>query len=162
MPPLIRNRALAQDDWGTPEAEGAVTAGKRILPLQDFLQAMAAGASSASTGLLLKPEDLDLAPLQPFLSELPLIAVQFGSSGEGRGYTQARLLRERLGYIGELRARGAIRVDQIWFLARCGFDAFDMAEGEDAEAAIAQLDRFSVAYQPGPDGKLTHPRHRYG
>ena len=71
------------------------------------------------------------------------------------------LLRDRFGYRGELRAVGAVRVDQMWFLARCGFDVFDLAAGEDTAVAIAQLDRFSVAYQQSPDG-LTHPRRRYG
>jgi uncharacterized protein (DUF934 family) len=162
MRQLIKNRALAQDDWVYADAEGAGEAPKRVLPLAEFLQAMAAGEPAASRAVLLRPEDLDLGALQPYLAALPLIAVHFSSSGEGRGYTQGRLLRERYGYTGELRARGAVRVDQIWFLARCGFDAFDLAEGEDAATAIAQLDRFSVAYQPGPDGKLTHPRRRYG
>jgi uncharacterized protein (DUF934 family) len=49
----------------------------------------------------------------------------------------------------------------VYFLARCGFDAFELMDGEDAQLAIAQFERFSVAYQPGPDG-LTHPRRRYG
>lgn len=110
--------------------------------------------------VVLQPAD-DIASLLPRLAELAVIGVHFGSSGEGRGYTQARLLRERHGYKGELRAVGKIRVDQVWFLARCGFDAFELAEGEDPAVAIAQLERFSVAYQSGPD-QLVHPRHRYG
>ena len=85
----------------------------------------------------------------------------FKKKADGRGYTQARLLRERFGYKGELRAVGKIRVDQIFFLARCGFDAFELMDGEDAAVAMAQLDRFSVAYQEGT-GSLTHPRMRYG
>ncbi|MEY2855563.1 MAG: hypothetical protein RL030_2695, partial [Pseudomonadota bacterium] len=110
-------------------------------------------------GVLLKPEDHDLEPLRPYLALLPIVVVQFPTSGEGRGYTQASLLRERFGYKGELRARGAVRVDQVWFMARCGFDSFELAEGEDPAVAIAQLDRFSVAYQPGT-GRLTHARMR--
>jgi uncharacterized protein (DUF934 family) len=52
-----------------------------------------------------------------------------------------------------------VQADQIWFMARCGFDAFDLAEGEDPQLAIAQLQRFSVAYQDGAE-KLVHPRRR--
>ncbi len=74
---------------------------------------------------------------------------------------RARLLRERHGYKGELRAVGKIRVDQVYLLARCGFNSFELLDGEDPVLAIAQLERFSVAYQPGVDG-LTHPRRRYG
>jgi uncharacterized protein (DUF934 family) len=161
MPQLIKDRALAGNDWVIAEGEATAGAKRLILPLADYMKAAAAGEPLQDRAVLLKPEDLDLAPLQPHLAQLPLIAVYFGSTGEGRGYTQARLLRDRHGYKGELRAVGKIRVDQVYLLARCGFDAFDLLDGEDPATAIAQLERFSVAYQPGADG-LTHPRRRYG
>lgn len=162
MPPLIKDRAIVADDWTYADAENAAGAAKLVLGLADYLLAAAAGETGPSRGVLLKPEDQDLDPLDPFIAKLPLIAVHFGSSGEGRGYTQGRLLRERHGYKGELRARGAVRADQIWFLARCGFDSFDLAPGEDPETVIAQLHRFSVAYQTGLPEQLTKPRARYG
>jgi uncharacterized protein (DUF934 family) len=56
---------------------------------------------------------------------------------------------------------GAVRTDQVYFLARVGFDAFDLVDGDDAQVAIAQLDRFSVAYQTSV-GTQTHTRMRYG
>jgi uncharacterized protein (DUF934 family) len=161
MAQLIRNRAVSPNPWVIVGADGAGDATHRILALANYVQAIAAGEPAAQRAVLLKPEDQDLTALLPHLQQLPLIAVHFGSSGEGRGYTQARLLRERHGYKGELRAVGAIRADQIFFLARCGFDAFDLADGEDAATVIAQLDRFSVAYQAGAEG-LTHTRMRYG
>jgi uncharacterized protein (DUF934 family) len=65
--------------------------------------------------------------------------VEFAKSGEGRGFSQARMLRERYGYEGELRARGALGRDQLFFLARCGFDAFDLHLGEDLEAALGRF-----------------------
>ncbi|MEJ0100997.1 MAG: DUF934 domain-containing protein [Pseudomonadota bacterium] len=160
MPLLIKDRAVVADEWTTAEVF-APGAAKVILPLAEYIKAIAAGAPAASTAVLLKPEEHDLAPLLPYVAQLPLIAAYFGSTGEGRGYTQARLLRERHGYKGELRAMGKIRVDQVYLLARCGFDAFELLDGEDPVLAIAQLGRFSVAYQPGVDG-LTHPRRRYG
>jgi uncharacterized protein (DUF934 family) len=160
MPQLIKNRAPAINDWMLTGTDAA-GARRLLMPLADYVNAMAAGDSVADRAVLLKPEDLDLAPLLPHLDSLPLVAVHFGSSGEGRGYTQARLLRERHGYKGEIRAVGAIRADQVYFLARCGFDAFELVDGEDAATAIAQLDRFSVAYQTSA-GALTHTRMRYG
>jgi len=102
-----------------------------------------------------------VAPLAPYLSRVPLVAIDFSSTGDGRGFTQARLLRQRLGFQGELRAVGKIRADQMFFLARCGFDAFELLDDEDVGTAVAQLDRFSVAYQTG-SGSLTHPRRRLG
>ena len=85
--------------------------------------------------------------------------VQFEASGDGRGYTQAQLLRQRYGYTRELRATGAIRRDYLFLLARCGFDSFEFAAGEDSHAALAQLERYSVAYQAS-SGKLVQPRLR--
>lgn len=160
MPQLIKNRALSANEWVLAGSEAAATE-HLLLPLADYLKAMAAGEPAAARAVLLKPEDQDLSPLLPHLQKLPLIAVHFGTTGEGRGYTQARLLRERHGYKGELRAVGAVRTDQVYFLARCGFDAFDLVDGDDANVAIAQLDRFSVAYQSG-SGSLANPRQRFG
>lgn len=160
MPQLIKDRALTRNEWVVASAD-TNAAQRLLLPPGEYVRAMAAGESAANRAVLLKPEDQDLTPLLPYLSSLPLIAVHFGTTGEGRGYTQARLLRERHGYKGELRAVGAVRTDQIYFLARCGFDAFDLVDGEDAATAIAQLDRFSVAYQTSA-GSLTRARMRYG
>jgi uncharacterized protein (DUF934 family) len=161
MPQLIKNRALASSDWQMANTTPPAADVKTILPLPEYLSAAAVAAPTALRAVLLKPEDQNLQPLLPYLPKLPLIAVHFGGSGEGRGYTQARLLRERHGFMGELRAVGAIRADQIYFLARCGFDAFELVDGEDAATAIAQLDRFSVAYQSST-GQLAQPRMRYG
>jgi uncharacterized protein (DUF934 family) len=97
----------------------------------------------------------------PYLARASLVAINFTSTGDGRGFTQARLLRQRHGYQGQLRAVGKIRADQMFFLARCGFDAFELLDDEDVATAVAQLDRFSVAYQGG-SGVLTHPRRRVG
>lgn len=161
MARLIKGGALVANDWAVAGTDAAAGAAKLILPLADYLKAIESGEPAQDRAVLLKPEDHDLAVLLPHLDKLPLVAVHFGSSGEGRGYTQARLLRERYGYKGELRAVGKIMVDQVFFLARCGFDAFDLHEGENPDVAIAQLNRFTVAYQSGVDG-LTHPRRRYG
>jgi uncharacterized protein (DUF934 family) len=160
MPQLIKDRALAVNDWVVAGTDGAAGAARLILPLADYLKAAAAGEDLRDRAVMLKPEEQDLAPLLPYLHALPLIAVYFSTTGDGRGYTQASLLRERYGYKGELRAIGKIRVDQMYFLARCGFDAFELLDGEDAQLAIAQFNRFSVAYQHGIDG-LAHPRRRF-
>lgn len=84
------------------------------------------------------------------LPRLALVAVEFPGPGDGRGYSAGRLLRERLGFKGELRAVGAgVRQDQVFLLARCGFDAIELAPGEDPQAALRALERYDVAYQPG-------------
>jgi uncharacterized protein (DUF934 family) len=84
------------------------------------------------------------------LPRLKLVAIEFPNAGDGRGYSQAQLLRERLGFVGELRALGAgVRQDQVFFLARSGFDTLELAAGEDVAAAVRAFERYDVGYQPG-------------
>ena len=161
MAKLIKGREPATSPWVLAGTEGAATATHLILPLADYLKAIEAGESADRRAPLLQAENLDLDPLLPYLPKVPLVAVNFTTTGDGRGFTQGRLLRERYGYRGEMRAVGKIRADQMFFLARCGFDAFELLDDEDVATAIAQFDRFSVAYQEG-SGSLTHTRRRYG
>ncbi len=161
MPQLIKGRAAAANGWALAGTPGAESATHLILPLADYIKAIEAGEPADRRAPLLKAENHDVSPLAPYLGRVPLVAVNFASTGDGRGFTQARLLRQRLGYQGELRAVGKIRADQMFFLARCGFDAFELLDDEDLATAVAQLDRFSVAYQPG-SGPLEQPRRRFG
>jgi len=110
-------------------------------------------------GVRLAPAD-KVEELAGQLARFSLVAVEFPSPSEGRGYTQGRLLRERFGFTGELRAVGAgVKRDVIFALARCGFDTFEVAPGEDLEAAARALDRYTVAYQPGaPVASVTRQR----
>ena len=81
------------------------------------------------------------------LADLRVIAIRIPSFTDGRAYSTARLLRERYGYRGELRAIGNVLQDQLWELSQCGFDAFALADGQDPVAALAALKEFSDHYQ---------------
>ena len=81
------------------------------------------------------------------LHRLDLVAVNFPKFSDGRGFSTARLLRERYGFEGELRAIGDVGRDQLAFLERCGFDAFQLPDGVDARRALASFDEVSVEYQ---------------
>lgn len=105
-------------------------------------------AADEPPDVTLKPADA-VEALAPQLPALRAIAIEFPNPSEGRGYTQARLLRERYGFRGELRAVGHVKRDQIGFLVRCGFDAFELSAGESVEGALASLGQYSVAYAPG-------------
>ena len=96
--------------------------------------------------MVLEPTD-DPRTLAERLPGLKLIAVNFPKYSDGRGYSIARLLRERYGYKGELRAIGVVARDHLQLLAQCGFDSFQLREGEDAQAALAGLEDFSESYQ---------------
>ena len=96
--------------------------------------------------LRLEPGD-DPARVADRLGAAARVEVNFPSFTDGRGYSIARLLRERHGYQGELRAVGDVLRDQIFYLARCGFDAFLLREDQDAGEALSAFNDFSEAYQ---------------
>jgi uncharacterized protein (DUF934 family) len=153
MRQILRQRELTADDWRYPGEAGS---GPQAL---SFEQCMAAGAAlPPGSGVVVGPTD-DVRRLAPLLDRLVLIVVHYEKNGDGRGYSQAQVLRQQLGYRSELRAAGALKRDHLFLLARCGFDSFDLDPAEDALAALAQLGRFTVAYQ-GASGTLVQPRLR--
>jgi uncharacterized protein (DUF934 family) len=96
--------------------------------------------------LRLEPHD-DPAAFADRLDRVARVEVNFPRFGDGRGFTIARLLRERYGYRGELRAVGQVTRDHLYFMESCGFDSFLLREGEDAREALAALGDFSESYQ---------------
>ena len=98
--------------------------------------------------------------LAPHVGELRLITLHFPKFSDGRAYSQARLLRGRLGYEGELRATGNVLQDQLPFMLRCGFDSFESEQKGFGEALAKARCLFSVVYQPTEDGRATAARLR--
>jgi uncharacterized protein (DUF934 family) len=94
----------------------------------------------------LEPQD-DPAAVVARLANASRVEVNFPKFGDGRGFSIARLLRERYGYKGELRAVGQVARDHLYYMEQCGFDAFLLREGEDVAEALAAFDDFSEAYQ---------------
>ena len=146
---ILRRREIVTDDWRHLGEEPAAGAGL-IVPWSEFKRDSARWRIwPGPLGVRLTVIDR-VAELAEELPRLALVAVEFPSAGDGRGYSQARILRERLHFSGELRAVGAgVRQDQVFLLARCGFDALGLAPGEDPEAARRAFERYDVAYQPG-------------
>ncbi|WP_110691806.1 DUF934 domain-containing protein [Salinicola halophyticus] len=96
--------------------------------------------------------DTELTPeLVAELERTALIAIDFPAFTDGRGYTLARLLRERFGYAGEVRAIGDVLIDQLYYMSRCGFDALALREDQELEPALKALKAFTVSYQPAVD-----------
>ncbi|HUK04514.1 MAG TPA: DUF934 domain-containing protein [Burkholderiales bacterium] len=110
---------------------------------------------------VLEPGD-DPSVLAGRLPGLKVVAVNFPKYGDGRGYSIGRLLRERYGYRGELRAVGAVARDHLQLLARCGFDCFQLREGEDPQEALRGLDDFSESYQASAAQPVPLFRRRIG
>jgi len=101
------------------------------------------------------PNNRDVDDLVPYLDRLAVVGLVFPTFRDGRAYSQARLLRERYHYRGELRATGQILRDQFVFMLRAGFDAFEVKKDADAEAFANTVKRYSVFYQPTGDGRVT-------
>lgn len=95
----------------------------------------------------------DTRALIPHLARLRLVEVNFPAFGDGRGYSAARILREA-GYRGELRAVGEVLVDQVAYMRRCGFDAFDPDRPLDPDDLEAALARWPFVYQPAADERI--------
>jgi uncharacterized protein (DUF934 family) len=107
-----------------------------------------ANPPSPETGevIRLEPTD-DPASVAGRLAGAARVEVNFPKFSDGRGFSIARLLRERYGYKGELRAVGVVARDLLHSMEQCGFDAFLLRDGEDAEEALAAFDDFSEQYQ---------------
>lgn len=150
MPRLIRNRAIVDDPYtllrdATSLAD--VPDGRPVIvPLALWLARRAALIARGEAGVWLAPADHPAA-LADDVHRLPLIAIDFPQFTDGRGYSHARLLRERYRYAGELRAIGDIGRDQLYYLAQCGFDAFAIPDARDAEDALRGFADFSDGYQ---------------
>ncbi|MCB9640047.1 MAG: DUF934 domain-containing protein [Myxococcales bacterium] len=158
MPRIIKKDQIVEDTWvqvgaSEPFPEGDILVSlERWQAEQETLQAHA-----GRVGLCLIGKD-NPRELKGLLDQFALIAVEFPKFADGRGYSIARILRDELGYKGELRATGDILRDQLFYLMRCGFDAFAVREDRDIEDALAGLRDFSVVYQAASD--YTSPIYR--
>jgi uncharacterized protein (DUF934 family) len=148
---ILRRREVVEDDWRHLGEDGADARDdvSLIVPWAEFrANADKWRAYKGRLGVRLAPADA----AEDVLADLPrfsLVAAEFPGPGEGRGYTQARLLRSRLQFKGELRAVGAgVKQDLLFIMSRCGFDSFELAPGQKIDEALRALDRYSVAYQP--------------
>lgn len=144
---LIADRRVQDDDWVLLEegVERPVNT-RAIVPLAAWQEARGEDIAPLLTS------DTELTPeLAEELLDAPLIAIDFPKFTDGRGYSIARLLRERYGYGGQIRAVGDVLIDQLFYMSRCGFDAFSLREDQVVEDALHALDSFSLSYQPGAD-----------
>ncbi len=146
---ILRQREVVTDDW-SHFGEDAADSAALIIPLAELRKDPQRWWQwRGRLGVRLSSVDR-VEELAELLPRLDLVAVEFPAAGDGRGYSTARLLRESLLFRGELRAVGVgVRRDQVFLLARCGFDALELPADEDTEAMRRALDRYDVAYQPG-------------
>lgn len=149
-PELYRNGAFAADDWVFPAAGEPVPAGgKAALPKARFLAERAALAvRDGAVGIVLESGE-SLADIEDDVRRFGLIVLRFGRYADGRNYSTARILRDRLGFRGELRAAGDVLRDQVLFMLRAGFDALAIAHaGTVAALKAGHIVGMHHHYQP--------------
>jgi uncharacterized protein (DUF934 family) len=150
---LLRDGQIVVDDWSYLAEGLGDAATPLILTLAEWQNGRADWiARGGPLGVVLSPvHSVEL--LGADIGRLALIGAEFSGPSEGRGYSQARQLREHWKFTGELRATGFVRRDQVFFMARSGFNSFELPDTE-IEAAAAALSTFSAAYQPSNDAGL--------
>lgn len=147
---IIKNRAIIRDHWRLEDGDGGDAvdtvdiAARVILPLKRYMKLRHALCQTGRrVGVKLRPED-EVTRIAGDLNRIDLIALEFGSFREGRGYSQAVQLRQ-LHFTGEIRALGAHR-DNLPLMERCGIDAYQLADGEDIDEALDAFGEITEYY----------------
>ncbi len=167
MPTVIKDGAILESDPWTllrgatgPEVLHAVPGRSFIVPLEFWF------AHRAQVESLPGPKGIWLdchetpEPVAAELAGFALIALNFPKFSDGRAYSNARELREHYAYTGEIRAIGDVLRDQLYYMARCGFNAFALRHDQDAQACLGAFADFSTGYQSSVDEPLPLFRRR--
>lgn len=152
---VIKAGKVLEDNWQrivSLEQEHVLEDGDWIVPLDYWLVNRERLRDHKGKVAVCLNGDDNLEDLSDSLGQLELVALEFPKFTDGRSYSHARILRERHRYRGELRAVGDVLRDQLFFMQRCGVDAFQVREDKDAEDAVKGLSDFTVKYQTAADG----------
>ena len=144
-------RALAQRSGASrPEHEGLPVTGI-LVPLALWrTQRSLCAMPGVEIGILLREDD-DPREVASEFDRVGVIAIEFPKFSNGRGYSMARLLRARYGFRGELRAVGDVLRDQLFYMARVGFDAFELRADQNVSEALRAFSDFTQCYQASTD-----------
>ena len=153
---ILKHGALQPNDWLTVADDAALPEGKpAVVSLDRWLKERdALLGRNVPVGVKLKSDQSPLGIAED-LERLALIVLEFPKFTDGRGYSHARTLRQRLGYKGELRASGQVLRDQYLFMDRCGIDSIEVADDANVAGYLESLGEFSVWYQPAADSRPT-------
>lgn len=178
MPKLVERRAAAgaapgvglearivDDPWVRIDAAEALLAAHPeapvLVPLAVLKDALATRRGPVGAWLFGTDDPADLATVVDHdLTRIAIVAIDFPKFTDGRGYSIARLLRERVGYRGPLLATGDVLRDQLFYLARCGFDAFALKHQDRLDDALSAFEVFTDGYQTSVDRPLPWFRRR--
>lgn len=156
---IIRDRRISESHWrhapdgALPDAKSTKLPGPIIVALADWRQHKTEFLRRGTpVGVRLGAGD-DLDEVVDDLDSLALVALEFGSFTEGRAYSHARILRERHGYQGEIRAVGDVSRDRLAFMERCGFNAYELRSDCRLQDVLNAFGEISDVYQPAADAR---------
>ena len=160
---LIKQGRLVEDPWVSVADITDLQGNDPVLLAFDVWRENRAALAGRNgpIGIRLEPGQSPAA-IADDVEQFDLIALPFAKFTDERAYSHARLLRERHGFTGELRAVGQVLRDQFLFMHRCGFDAFEVADDRAADGWRAALGEISVVYQPTADGRAPAPAEAGG
>ncbi len=144
---IIKDKAIVEDSWTHYDGTGDMPAGDLIVPLAVWKET---DLSGRKVGLRLEPDDHP-GDIVDDLNSFDLIAINFPTFNDGRGYSYAKILRDRFGYRKEIRAIGDVMRDQMFYMQRCGFNAYEVKVDRDIKDALHAFDDFTVTYQTSAD-----------
>ena len=159
---LIKQGRLVADDFTAVADDEALPAeGAVVVSLARWqAEREALLARGLPVGVHLK-SDQSPESIADDLARVSLVALEFPQFRDGRAYSYARMLRERYGYEGEIRAVGDVLMEQLHFMVRTGFDAFELAGDDPLRQYATAMADFSIWYQPTDDGRLTAIQRRH-
>ena len=144
---IIKDKKIVDDNWTFVADNEPLPGGNITVPLSRWHSEKDQLLNhTGNLGIRLEPDE----PIEDIVDELDkfkLIELNFPVFTDGRGFSQARQLRGRYHYDGELRATGHFMRDQIFYLYRVGFNSMDLVATDDLEGAVSALDDFTVKYQ---------------
>lgn len=144
---IIKDKEIVEDNWLHLDDEAELVDGKITVSLARWHeQHTTLSDRDGGLGLRLKGDD-PLEEIVPELDNFSLIVLSFPAFTDGRCYSFARLLRDRFGFKGEIRAQGDVLHDQLFYMTQCGIDSFEMANPNHMAEALAAFNDFSESYQ---------------
>lgn len=153
MQNLINQESILENNWTIiTDESGDFTQANIMIPAYYWLenQDVFSGRNDVSIWFA---GDAELSDFKGLLNKVSVIGVNFPAFADGRGYSLARLLTEREGFTGELRAIGDVLIDQLFFMKRCGFNSYLLKDGVNAEKALNYFSTFNEPYQLAADIK---------
>lgn len=163
MPAIIKNNQVIDDQWtllgADTELAKALNTPQAIVPFALWQQHKSQLQAVSPLGIWLESNEA-IEDLSEDLTHFAVIALNFPVFTDGRHFSSARLLRERYGYTGEIRAIGDVLRDQLFFMQRCGFDAYAIRADRCPTDALQSLTELSVTYQAAYDQTLPLYRRR--